>query len=65
MPNRLVDEDKLEDRVTRDPEFRVRYQVIRVEADHDEQPDLDSNCSPKLSIVQSGPSIDDWVEPPS
>ena len=28
MLNRLADEDKLEDRVTRDPEFRVRNQVI-------------------------------------
>ena len=65
MLNRLADVDKLEDRVTRDPEFRVRNQVIRLEADHNEQPDLDTNCSPQLDGVQSEPSIDARVEPPS
>ena len=37
MLNKLADEDKLEDRVTRDPEFKVRNQVLRLHADHDEQ----------------------------
>ena len=37
MLNKLADEDKLEDRVTRDPEIRVRNQVIRLLTDHDEQ----------------------------
>ena len=35
MLNKLADENKLEDRVTQDPEFRVRNQVIRLHADHD------------------------------
>ena len=65
MLNRLADEDKLVDRITRDPEFRVRNQVIRLEADNNEQSDLDTNCSPQLGGIQSDPSIDDRVEPPS
>ena len=36
-----------------------------MEDDYDEQPDLNTNCSPQLDGVQSGPSIDDSVELPS
>ena len=35
MLNNLAEEDKQEDRVTRDPEFRVRNKVIQLSADED------------------------------
>ena len=36
-----------------------------MEADHDEQPDLDTHCSPQLDSVHRGLSIGARVEPPS
>jgi len=64
MLNRLAEEDKLEDRVTRDPEFRIRNQVIRLDADHDEDPNLETNGTPQLDEDQHVAPVGDLIDPP-
>ena len=63
MLNKPADEDKLEDRVTPDPVFKVRNEVITLHTDHVEQLILDTTDISHFGGMKSTQLVQNEVRP--